>query len=60
MIGIYKIENKVNGKIYVGQSIDIDTRWYNHRNELNGNRHYNEHLQNAWNKYGEDNFSIQI
>ena len=29
MIGIYKIENKVNGKIYVGQSIDIDTRWYN-------------------------------
>ena len=26
MIGIYKIENKVNGKVYVGQSIDIDTR----------------------------------
>ena len=45
MIGIYKIENKVNGKVYIGQSIDINTRWYNHRKELNGNRHHNEHLQ---------------
>lgn len=60
MVGIYKIENKVNGKIYVGQSIDIDTRWYNHRNELNGNRHCNEHLQNAWNKYGENSFEFII
>lgn len=23
MVGIYKIENKQNGKIYIGQSIDI-------------------------------------
>ena len=60
MIGIYKIENKVNGKIYVGQSIDIKTRWYNHRKELNGNRHHNEHLQNAWNKYGEGQFTFDI
>ena len=60
MIGIYKIENKVNGKVYIGQSIDIDTRWYNHRNELNGNRHCNEHLQNAWNKYGEHSFEFII
>lgn len=47
MVGIYKIENKVNGKVYIGQSIDIKIRWYNHRKELNGNRHHNEHLQNA-------------
>lgn len=60
MIGIYKIENKINGKIYVGQSIDIKTRWYNHRKELNGNRHHNEHLQNAWNKYGESQFTFNI
>lgn len=58
MIGIYKIENKVNGKVYIGQSVNIDTRWYNHRNELNGNRHHNEHLQNAWNKYGSNSFDF--
>jgi hypothetical protein len=27
MIGIYKITNLINGKIYVGQSIDIVERW---------------------------------
>lgn len=60
MIGIYKIENQVNGKIYIGQSINIEQRWYNHRNELNGNRHCNRHLQNSWNKHGEKNFKFEI
>ena len=27
MIGIYKIENKVNGKVYIGQSNNIEVRW---------------------------------
>lgn len=60
MIGIYKIQNIVNNKIYIGQSIDIITRWYNHKNELNGNRHCNSHLQGAWNKYGESNFTFEV
>lgn len=60
MIGIYKIENKANGKVYIGQSIDIDTRWYNHIRELNGNRHCNPHFQRAWNKYGKDNFEFMV
>lgn len=60
MIGIYKIKNQVNGKIYIGQSINIEQRWYNHRNELNGDRHCNGHLQAAWNKYGEENFIFEI
>lgn len=60
MVGIYKIENKINGKVYIGQSIDINTRWYNHIKELDGNRHHNEHLQHAWNKYKEDNFEFVV
>lgn len=60
MIGIYKIENIVNGKVYVGQSINIEQRWYNHKNELNGNRHCNLYLQNAWNKYGKDSFVFSV
>lgn len=31
-IGIYKIENKVNGKVYIGQSLNIFKRWANHAN----------------------------
>ena len=30
MIGIYKIENLINGKIYIGQSIEIENRWKKH------------------------------
>lgn len=32
MVGIYKIENLVNGKVYIGQSMDIEKRWIGHRN----------------------------
>ena len=58
--GIYCIENLINGKRYVGQSIDIYSRWKNHIHSLNGNRSNNTLLQRAWNKYGEDNFKFQI
>ena len=30
MIGIYKIENLINGKVYIGQSIHIERRWQEH------------------------------
>ena len=60
MIGIYKIENKVNGKVYVGQSVNIETRWKNHRCELNRGTHYNDYLQRSWNKYGADNFDFSV
>ena len=33
--GIYCIENKVNNKKYIGQSKNINDRWYKHKNELN-------------------------
>jgi len=59
--GIYKIVNKVNGKYYVGSSCNIlGERWRKHRQLLRKNKHYNKHLQNAWNKYGETNFKFVI
>lgn len=58
--GIYKIENKNNGKVYIGQSIDILKRWRYHINRLSKNSHPNSHLQNAWNKYGEESFEFEI
>ncbi len=55
MQGIYKIINKVNGKYYVGSSTNIENRWKGHKKELRRGVS-TRHLQNAWNKYGEDNF----
>lgn len=58
--GIYKIENLVNGKIYIGKSVNIYKRWKKHKTLLNTRSHYNKHLQSAWDIYGEDNFEFSI
>lgn len=54
------IRNKVNGKKYIGQSVDIEKRFYEHKRTLRKNKHNNEHLQRAWNKYGESKFEFKI
>lgn len=60
MRGIYKITNKINSKVYIGQSEDLERRIKSHKILLNRNAHCNIHLQNAWNKYKEDNFIFEI
>lgn len=38
MIGIYKVTNKINNKVYIGQSINIENRFQQHKNNcLNEN-----------------------
>lgn len=65
MIGIYKIENLINNKIYIGQSTDIINRWYHHKKYAekqysgDGKRYY-QHLYNAMRKYGLKNFSFEV
>lgn len=58
--GIYKIENKINGKLYVGSTVNFTRRWWKHRALLRHGKHPNSHLQASWDKYGEDAFSFSI
>src|SRR5688500_778281 len=58
--GIYKIENKINGMIYIGQAISFNKRFNHHKSALRRGIHGNPYLQNAWNKYGESCFSFDI
>jgi group I intron endonuclease len=58
--GIYKITNTKNNFYYIGSSVDITSRFCNHRSSLRKNSHNNPKLQNAWNKYGEHCFSFEI
>lgn len=58
--GIYKITNKINGKIYVGSSCDIVRRWRDHKSHLKRGVHRNIYLQRAVAKDGIDNFIFEI
>ncbi len=61
VIGIYQIINVTNNKRYVGSSTDITgTRWSEHKGHLRNKIHSSAHLQNAWNKYGEEAFIFEI
>ena len=50
IIGIYAIKNSTDGKLYIGQSVDVEYRICNHFSRLKWNRHDNEHLQRSYNK----------
>lgn len=60
--GIYKIENKINGHCYIGQSTDILRRWRNHKTVANNENHEDKEypLYRAIRKYGIDNFDFSI
>ncbi len=58
--GIYMIKNKINGKIYIGQSADIKKRWSSHIRKLENNTHENYDLQNDFNKYKIESFQFEV
>lgn len=60
-ICIYGIKNKVNNYIYIGKTgMNFGDRWDSHRALLRSNKHFNKHLQRAWNKYGEESFEFIV
>lgn len=62
MVGIYKITNLINNKIYIGLSIDIKDRWKAHRTrpfQPNCSQ-YESHLYRAIRKYKLENFKFEI
>jgi group I intron endonuclease len=60
LCGIYKIENLINGDMYIGQSINLIRRKTKHFSELRNKKHRNKHLERAFHKYGEENFEFKI
>lgn len=58
--GVYKIINIINNKFYIGSAVDFKRRKARHFSELRNKKHNNKHLQQAWDKYGENAFIFVI
>lgn len=58
--GIYQIRNLINGKRYIGSAKRFRNRWAMHRSMLRKGIHHSKHLQNSWNKRGENSFAFEI
>lgn len=60
--GVYKITNKINGKFYIGSSVNIKQRWESHKERYNNPKckEYNKLLYKEMRKYGINNFSFSI
>lgn len=56
--GIYKFTNKVNGKVYIGKSVDVYYRYKDHINKCN--RGQKCLFYNALRKYGIEGFNYEI
>lgn len=61
--GIYMIKNLITGKIYIGESRDIRTRWSKYKWAVNSTSNYKETKRQLildMRKYGIDNFEFSI
>lgn len=58
--GIYKITNIINGKCYIGQSVNLKSRIKSHKSMLKHNNEDNPLLRKATKKYGYEKFEIEI
>jgi hypothetical protein len=58
--GIYKITNKVNGKILIGKGINVRGILNRQQMQLKWGSHRNQALQEDWNRLGAENFEFEV
>jgi hypothetical protein len=59
-MGVFQIRNTVNGKIFLGSSLDLKAIWFAQKLQLETGTHQNRDLQKDWEEYGPENFSYEI
>lgn len=57
--GIYKVECTKTNSVYIGQSICIDNRLTNHRQNLRSGKHVVSDMQTDFKKHGEQYFVFE-
>ena len=58
--GIYKITHKATEQYYIGQSVDIFSRWGHHYHDLMCGKHSSKKFVEIWNNSNPDDFTFEI
>jgi hypothetical protein len=59
-MGVYQIRNQVNGKIFIGSSLDLVACWNAQKFQLDFGLHQNSALQADWKTFGSGSFIYEI
>lgn len=59
-VGIYEIKNRINGKRYVGEALDVHSRWNRHKSDLRKGKHHCKRLQSDFKHYPEIAFKYRM
>ena len=58
--GIYKIKSIKTGRVYIGSTVDIKTRWSRHKKDLERGKHHSTFLQRHYNKYSIEDLNFTV
>ena len=58
--GVYSITCLANGRVYIGSSGRVRSRWKTHKSHLRLGRHTVPRLQADWNQFGSDAFVFEL
>ncbi|GIQ65519.1 hypothetical protein PACILC2_40870 [Paenibacillus cisolokensis] len=59
-MGVVRIENKVNGKVYIASYPNLKNKWLTIQAQLEMGRFPNAELQKDWNELGPDAFAYEV
>ena len=58
--GVFQVKNSVNGKVFLGSSLNLEGSLNKHKFILTIGSHRNKAMQADWKEYGADNFIFEI
>lgn len=59
-MGVFRVSNTVNGKIFIGTSVDLPAMLNRQQSQLRMGGHPNKELQKDWNELGPDAFEFEV
>lgn len=59
-MGLFRVRNTVNGKVFIGTSVNLSVALNSQKAKLRLGGHVNSALQSDWNQLGPDAFEFDI